>query len=82
MRERLDTEGEGLGRILLDQKAETRREVLWYGRERVDDLPPGVRREYRGDFLSRTYRVIAGARPLMMITERFPVADERNPAHH
>ncbi len=82
MRERLDLEGESLGRILLSQKTESRREVLWYGRERVDELPEAVRRECEGDFISRTYRVIAAGQPMMMITERFPVAGERLPAHH
>ena len=82
MRERLDLDGESLGRILLSQRTESRREVLWYGRERVSDLPETVRREYEGDFISRTYRVIAAGLPMMMITERFPVAGERLPAHH
>lgn len=82
MRERLDLDGESLGRILLSQRTESRREVLWYGRERVSDLPEAVRQECEGDFISRTYRVIAAGLPMMMITERFPVAGEQLPAHH
>jgi chorismate-pyruvate lyase len=64
-------DGGGLGRILVEAAAETRREGLWYGRERCDDAPPRVRGLWAGDFLSRSYRVLAGGRPMMLITERF-----------
>jgi chorismate-pyruvate lyase len=72
MQQGLENEPGGLGRILIASEAETRREGLWFGRERIHDLPADVAVLCEGDFLSRTYRVISGQVPLMMITERFP----------
>lgn len=63
---RLDSHPQGLGRLLLEASLETRREVLWYGRER-----PGGPSKAAGR-IRRTYRVISGGQPLMMITESFP----------
>jgi chorismate-pyruvate lyase len=63
----------GLGRILLDSAVETRRECLWYGRERPAERPAAIARLWNGEFLTRTYRVIAVGRPIMLITERFPL---------
>ena len=80
--ERIQVDGEGLGRILNDHDTETRREVLWYGRERTTDLPEVVLRATGGEFISRTYRIIARKRPIMLITEKFPVATDELPAHH
>ncbi len=51
---------------------ESRREGLWYGRERPATLPPAVAALTPPDFLTRTYRVSAASQPLMVITERFP----------
>jgi chorismate-pyruvate lyase len=72
MQKGLDSEPGGLGKILFDSGIETRREGLWFGREQLTDLPGPVAELCDGDFLTRTYRVIAGGVPLMMITERFP----------
>jgi chorismate-pyruvate lyase len=74
VRRAIEQDGGGLGQILIDTAAETRREGLWYGRERCADVPPRVRGLWAGEFLSRSYRVLAGARPMMVITERFPLA--------
>jgi chorismate-pyruvate lyase len=71
----------GLGRILLDQRLETRREVLWYGRERLDPLPEQVGSGVGDEFVSRTYRIIADGRPIMLISEKFPYHMEGLPAH-
>jgi len=69
---RLEETELSLGRILLEDNAETRRECLWYGRECVTDVPETFV-EYSGhEFVCRTYRIIAGGRPLMVITEHFP----------
>ena len=75
MRQGLDSEPGGLGKILFDSGIETRREGLWFGREQLTELPGPVGALCDGDFLARTYRVIAGGAPLMMITERFPYHD-------
>ncbi len=63
----------GLGRILLDTGLETRREVLWYGREPAETLPPAVRPRMSVGCLCRTYRILAGGRSVMLIHERFPL---------
>ena len=73
---------EGLGRILNANKQESRREVLWYGRERVTGLPEEVRHVSDGDFISRTYRIIVREKPIMMINEKFPSVIEHLPSHH
>lgn len=70
----------GIGRILLESRLETRREVLWYGREAQDALPPAIRSRMRGGCLSRTYRIMAGGRPISLIHERFPLESDRLPA--
>jgi chorismate-pyruvate lyase len=74
VRERLEVQGEGLGRLLNEAEIETRREVLWYARESVTDLPAAVRDRVDGEFVTRAYRIIADRRPIALITERFPCA--------
>jgi chorismate-pyruvate lyase len=58
MREDITTMRRSIGNVLLAHFSENRRELLWQG------LTP------RG-CLERTYRVIAGGKPLMVITETF-----------
>ncbi len=82
IRERVVNETEGLGRILNANQQESRREVLWYGREHVDELPEEVRRVSDGEFISRTYRIIVKQKPIMMINEKFPSVIEQLPSHH
>ena len=69
----LDVEPAGLGRILLNSQLENRREVLWYGREQMADLPEAISVLTGHDFLSRTYRIIVGGQPMMLISEKFPM---------
>ncbi len=73
MRHGLECEGGGIGRIIIDAGLESRREALWYGRDRPADVPAEVSVHHHGAFLVRTYRLLAEARPLMLITERFPL---------
>ncbi len=73
MRAGLASEPQGLGKILRDSGMETRREGLWYGREQLAEVPAAVSAAAGGTFLSRSYRVFASGRPLMLITERFPL---------
>lgn len=68
----------GLGRILLASELETRREVLWCGRSDGADLPPALAHRKGDEFIVRTYRIIAGGDPLMIITERFPAIIEHS----
>lgn len=74
LRAGLESGGLSLGQLLLMPGVESRREGLWYGRERPAVLPPAVAALAPPDFLTRTYRVSAASRPLMVITERFPWA--------
>jgi chorismate-pyruvate lyase len=72
LRDGLLSGGLSLGQLLLLPGFESRREGLWYGRERPATLPPAVAALTVPDFLTRTYRVSASSQPLMLITERFP----------
>ncbi len=72
LRDGLLSGGLSLGQLLLLPGFESRREGLWYGRERPAVLPTAVAALTAPDFLTRTYRVSAGCQPLMLITERFP----------
>lgn len=81
-RERLEVEGEGIGRVLAASRLETRREVLWYGRERAADLPEAVRSRCDGEFITRTYRILSAGRPIALISERFPIGAERLPSQY
>lgn len=78
----LDMNGAGIGRILLGNRMETRREVLWYGKERVDNLPKEMSHMQEHEFLSRTYRIYSDGKPMMLINERFPIDTESLPSHH
>lgn len=82
VRERLEVQGEGIGRIFQDEKLETRREVLWFGREHLDALPFALKDDEQPEFISRAYRIILDGRPVVMINERFPMSLRRIPAHH
>lgn len=73
VRRGLERDGGGLGRILIDTAAETRREGLWFGREQPAARPAEVAALCTGPLLVRSYRVVGGGRPLMQITERFPL---------
>jgi chorismate-pyruvate lyase len=64
---------ESIGRALLQSGIEYRRERLWYGIEYPDSLPEPVQSWAAGGVLSRTYRIVAGGRPLMLIDEKFPL---------
>ena len=81
MKQGLEVDGEGLGRMILGGQMETRREVLWYGREHARGLPGAIQHLTNAEFVSRTYRVIAGGQPLMLINEKFPVDADRVPVH-
>jgi len=69
----LDTEPAGIGRVLLNSQIENRREILWYGYEHLTDLPEEINQLMGDKFPSRTYRIIAGGQPVMLINEKFPM---------
>ncbi len=78
MRTALNARDSNLGQILRHDRSETLREGLWFGRERMVDLPEPVARISDGDFMSRSYRVVASAVPIMIVTERFPMVSFGN----
>lgn len=71
-RERLLKTQEPIGRLWLEHRVETFKEIIDTAREVAGDLADyfKIRREDR--LLSRTYRVLSGRQPVMMITEKFP----------
>ena len=75
LRRGIDGSGELLGRIMRACRAETYRELLWYGVEYPTELPEALAEHVGTRFLTRTYQVIAGGRPFMVITEKFPLPD-------
>ena len=72
IREGLTLEGTGLGQLLQRSGLETRRDLLWWGLKRPDDLPETLLHLQGEPFLSRTYRIVAEGRPIMLINEQFP----------
>ena len=82
VKEDLKTHPGGIGRVLLKHQLETRREVLWYGREEIDNIPADVRQRTGGKFISRTYRILHKDDPFMMINEKFPIDTEHGFSHH
>lgn len=68
----LAVDGKGLGHIMRDSRLETYRDIVWYGREHIPTMPEAIRLLTTDEFISRTYRVIAGGRPIMLIHEKFP----------
>lgn len=80
--DKLQIPGESIGRILLNSRMEQHRELIWYGKEYPAELPAGLESFAERGFLSRTYRIISGGQPLMLINEKFPLDDDRMPVHH
>lgn len=68
----LHKEPSGIGRALLNSQIENRREILWYGHEVIKELPAVVQLYTGNEFLSRTYRIVADGKPIMLICEKFP----------
>ena len=73
IREGLTLRGQGLGKLLQRSGLETRRDLLWWGLKRPEDLPETLVHLEGEPFLSRTYRIIADGHPLMLINEQAPL---------
>lgn len=61
-----------LGRLWLEHKMETFREILTVRRQAAGDLSRHFGCTPMSPLLSRTYRVLVAKRPAMIITEHFP----------
>lgn len=72
----LESDPAGLGGILQNSGLETRRELLWCCCETARDLPEAIAHLEGEPLLSRTYRVFANKKPIMLITEKFPLREE------
>lgn len=72
----LESDPAGLGGILQNSGLETRRELLWCCCETARDLPETIAHLEGKPLLSRTYRVFANKKPIMLITEKFPLREE------
>ena len=68
----LESNTQGLGRLLQHSGLETRRELLWCGIETLINLPPTVAHLEGETFISRAYLVLANQEPLILINEKFP----------
>ena len=73
IREGLMLNGQGLGHLLQRSGLETRRDLLWWGLKRPQNLPEALAHLKDKPFLIRTYRVVADGRPLMLINEQSPL---------
>ncbi len=80
VRDGVERQGEGIGRLLNDTALETRREVLWCGKEHLQNLPAPVSEVSDGHFISRAYRIIANGEPVALINEKFPAAPDNWPS--
>lgn len=72
----LESDPAGLGGILQNSGLETRRELLWCCCETARDMPQAIAHLEGKPLLSRTYRVFANKKPIMLITEKFPLREE------
>ena len=75
----LESGGEGLGQLLNRFKIEVRRELLFFGAEKEDGASNG-KHSTGPEMLTRTYRIFCMAKPIMVITEWFPLDALESPA--
>ncbi|NEQ10478.1 MAG: DUF98 domain-containing protein [Moorea sp. SIO4E2] len=71
-RERLLKSQESIGRLWLEHRSETYKEIVDSGREWAGDVAEHFKIQPEDKLLSRTYRVFCNKKPIMMITEKFP----------
>lgn len=62
-----------IGRLLAEQRTETFREVLLVDREPAGACALHFGIDPRAEVVFRTYRIVSDGRPLMLITEKFPL---------
>jgi chorismate-pyruvate lyase len=72
VRSGLVSTSEPIGRLLIAARLETFRDILTAGTERAGGVGAhfGINRD--DDVFARTYRIVSGGRPVMLITEKFP----------
>lgn len=68
-----------LGRLMIEAKTETFREILSCKKEKAEELNEYFDQAAESILISRTYRVFADQKPIILITEKFPETAFRNP---
>lgn len=63
---------EPMGRLWLEHRLETFKEIVDSAREPAEDLAEYFKIKSSDKLLSRTYRVFSGRKPIILITEKFP----------
>ena len=71
-RDRLLHSQESIGRLWLQHRVETFKEIIYSARETAGDLAQYFNIAPEDKLLSRTYRVFSKGQPVMTITEKFP----------
>ncbi len=61
-----------IGHLIIQNRLETFREILLWGKESADDIAGYFEVPKAEDVIFRSYRIFAGGQPIMMITEKFP----------
>jgi len=61
-----------IGHLIIQNRLETFREILLWGKESADDIAGYFEVPKAEDVIFRSYRIFAGWQPIMMITEKFP----------
>lgn len=61
-----------IGKLLFENHVETFREILAWGEEPAGTCADHIGIQPTAPVLFRTYRIMSGNRPIMLITERFP----------
>ncbi|MEB3318577.1 MAG: chorismate pyruvate-lyase family protein [Cyanobacteriota bacterium] len=72
VRDGLLTSKKGIGMLILEQRIETFKEILDCGIEPAAGLAEYFQVEPEASIIHRTYRMLSGGRPIMVITEKFP----------
>lgn len=72
VRDGLLTSKKGIGMLILEHHIETFKEILDCGIEPAAELSEYFQIEPEASLIYRTYRMLSGGRPIMVITEKFP----------
>ncbi len=61
-----------IGRLMIESKTETFREILSCKKENADELAEHFGQSQTSILISRTYRILSDHKPVILITEKFP----------
>jgi chorismate-pyruvate lyase len=64
--------GKPIGQLMRETRLETFRDILDYGQEPAGAIAGHFRLDPGAELIWRTYRLLSGGRPIMLITEKFP----------